>query len=56
MKHDPNFTAEATQESSIFYGDVILERGRVGCLAFRVEWASACLNHASSQERDWPPS
>jgi hypothetical protein len=27
MKHDPNFTAILTQESSPFYDDVILERG-----------------------------
>ena len=27
MKHDPNFTAASTQESSPFYGDIVLERG-----------------------------
>ena len=27
MKHDPNFTAASTKEGSVFYDDVILERG-----------------------------
>ena len=27
MKHDPNFAAASTQEGSVFYDDVILERG-----------------------------
>ena len=27
MKHEANFEASSTQESSIFYDDVILERG-----------------------------
>lgn len=27
MKHNPNFAAASTQESSVFYDDIILERG-----------------------------
>lgn len=27
MKHDPNFTVASTQESSPFYGDVLLIKG-----------------------------
>ena len=27
MKHDPNFTCASKQEGSVFYDDVILERG-----------------------------
>ena len=27
MKHEANFEAASTQEGSVFYGDVILERG-----------------------------
>ena len=27
MKHDPNFTAASTQESSPYYDDIVLERG-----------------------------